>query len=268
MKTLSFKHRNSIWIALAALTVVGSAEARDQECKSGAPVVAKITHAADESLTCLDSVSADGKIQALVLSTKEETTSTGGRNETNVAIVVTGTLNAAGTEVAQLDATVRLADPALFLNGCGAYLKGGLVLPGTSKIALVYAMQIRTVDYADASHPVVKTVNDRSIPGMASTCEGYIPNWNGGRDGITVDGSAKTLALKITAREPVEQPEPKTVSGDDAHKFYSKAYDLECGSGSPERKSGECKDLKQARDLGVFTLRKMVRPVQTVVINY
>lgn len=268
MKKPFFSKRNTIAIALAAFGLVAGAEARDVDCKAGAPLVAKIPHAADENLTCLDSVSADGMLRALVLSTKEETTANGGRNEVNVALIVGATLSADGAKVTRVDSTARLTDPELFPNACGAYLKGGLVLPGTTKVALVYAQSIRTVDYADPNHIDVKVVNDRSIPGMASTCEGYTPNWNGGHDQIMIDGSAKTLSLKVTAREPVEQPEPKTVSGENAHKFYAHAYRLECGRGSPEKRSGECRDLKQARDRGIFTLRKMVRPVQTVVINY
>ncbi len=263
------KLTNRKWILVLAGTLgtIGAAAAQDQvqECQTGAPVVAKMNHDTGENLTCLDSVSADGKIRALVLSTKTETTASGGRSETNVAIVVAGVLSADGKTVDQIDSQTPLADPSLFPNSCGEYLKGGLVLPGSAKIALVYAQKIRTVDYSDPAKLVIAIVNDQSIPGMASTCEGYTPNWRGGRQNITVDGSGHTLSLEITARQEVEQPESKKISGQAEHHFYERAYSLECGSGSA---SLECKDLKRARDQGIFIIRHLVRPVQTIVVKY
>lgn len=256
-----------IGILVSALPWIGTASAENRECEEGPPVIAKMTHDPKEALTCLDSMTNDGNTRALVLSTIVENTPNGVRKETHAAFVVVGHLNPDGRTLNTIDHETPIKDPALFPNACGEYLKGGLILPGSSKIALIYAQAIRSVDYANEEKNSIQVLNDRRIPGMASTCEGYTPNWRGGHEDLTINPELKTLSLKITSRKEVEQPLEKKLSAKEI-KFYQRAYSLECGGNSPEKKSPTCNDLKRASTEGVFVLRKKVRPIETIVMQY
>lgn len=246
-------------VALAAFLGCGLAQAADQECESGPAILGKIVHAENEKMNCLDSEVANGKIRALVYSRKGQIEST---------FVVTGSVNAEGTEVIALDAPIPLSDAILYPKGCGQYLMGGRMLPGFNKVALVYAQKIRTVDFSNPSALEIALVNDRSIPGMASTCEGYMPNWEGGREDLVLDAAAKTLTLETTSREAVEQIEEKKISRPEEFKFYRRIYGIQCGVGSPERGSQECLDIKRARDQGVYPIRREVYPKEKTVVRY
>jgi hypothetical protein len=112
-------------------------------------------------------------------------------------------------------------------------------------------------------------VNDRSIPGMASTCEGYEPGWEGGReDGATLDAAKRTLTLEVHARDQVEQIQEKKISSTEEQNFYRYAYEMQCTGSKAEPASLECQDLKRANEQGVYFVRMLVTPKESVVIQY
>jgi len=221
--------------------------------------------AAGGLLTFLDSVLGGSQLRPLVLSTRVETTPVGRRNEIERLIVVDATVLDSSIKIV---ATRILEEPTLYPNGCGAYLKGARVLTGTDKTLLIYAQKLRIVDFSAYPTLGITIANDTSIPGGASTCEGYTPNWDAERDTVSVDFAGRSITQLIRSRKSVEQPEEKRISTPEEFDFYRRIYQLECEGRSTLRKSQTCRDLKRARDEGVFVTRRLVYPIEPHTVQY
>ena len=241
---------------LAASAFAGS----DVECKVGPPVIDCATRVGSESLTCLDSVTTDGVTRAVLIA----------KNGENVNGLIVLDMPVAGNP-----SQVRIVDPTLFPSQCGSYFMGARVLPGSQKIAGLYAANvIRLIDFSDASKPVATIGFDDRIPGIGYTCEGYEPNWNAGRgtsrgnsNGVTVDADARKVLESYTSHKSVEKVDQiKCSSSEQA--FYTRAYQEECTGPRSAVTSVECKDLKTAHTQGIYNIRSQIYPQLTATVSY
>jgi hypothetical protein len=237
------------------------------DCQVGPGVIEALTAVKDETMACLDSTVDGENVRALIYIEGGTVDATGRRTPYGDFIIVDAKATAGADTISSVVAQTKISDQSIFPFDCGRYLKGGRLIPGTNKIVALYAEAIRSVDYTNPGAPVVTMLNDRSIPGMGSTCEGYNPNWRANREDFSLDFAAGTGTLQITAEKAVEQPTDEKLTPPEMA-YYHRAYSIECGPGSSDPKSAECADLKKAAEQGTFTLRLMVRPKTNIVVKY
>jgi hypothetical protein len=88
----------------------------------------------------------------------------------------------------------EIKNPDLFPKGCGSYLMGARILPGSQKVALLYkASVVRIVDIKSSQVVDLFDVRD---PGMAYTCELYRPNKEALRDQVSLSVVQKQIHIE------------------------------------------------------------------------
>ena len=190
------KHKSMLVLGMVAVLWSGVGESASAATPSPVPcqfekeVRALSPELQQGAMVCLDSVRGSGGLTTLFLRDESE------RSE---VWVVKSRVQWGRPVKNRIEAMIR--GSGLFPQGCGEYLMGARVLPGSDRVALLYAEEV--VRVADYQGRVVNALDPRD-PNTVYTCEGYTPNKNARRGEVRVDARKRELwATVLDFKNPV-----------------------------------------------------------------